>query len=81
MAEATDILSIIYQNLQDAGCDAHTTEQCMSLVKKGNYRGLLPLLLAHRNALRGELRRSQKQIDCLDYLIYQINKNMTAKKG
>ncbi len=81
MAEATDILSIIYQNLQDAGCDAHTTEQCMPLVKRENYCGLLPLLLAHRNTLRSELRRSQKQIDCLDYLIYQINKNMTAKKG
>ncbi len=74
MAEASDTLGIIYQNLQDAGCDERTTEKCMALVKKGNYSGLLPILFRHRKGLLGTVRLGQKQIDCLDYLIYKIQK-------
>lgn len=33
MAEATDTLGIIYQNLEDAGCNKQITQRCMSLVK------------------------------------------------
>ena len=63
MAEASDTLGIIYQNLQDAGCDERTTEKCM-----------LPILFRHRKGLLGTVRLGQKQIDCLDYLIYKIQK-------
>lgn len=76
MAEASDFLSMIYQNLKDAGCDAQTTEECMTLVKFGNYSGLLPILLVYRKTLLGTVRLGQKQIDCLDYLIYKIQKEM-----
>lgn len=37
MAEASDTLTLIYQNLMDAGCDAKTTENCMSFVRAGNF--------------------------------------------
>lgn len=76
MAEASDFLGMIYQNLKDAGCDAQTTEECMTLVKLGNYSGLLPILLVYRKTLLGTVRLGQKQIDCLDYLIYKIQKEM-----
>ena len=74
MAEASDTLCMVYQNLKDAGCDKQTTEECMTLVKKWDYNGLLPILFKYRKALLGTVRLGQKQIDCLDYLIYKIQK-------
>lgn len=74
MAEATDTLGIIYQNLKDAGCDERLTEQCMSFVKTGNAYKMLPILKKYRSSLLGAVRSGQKQIDCLDYLIYKLQK-------
>lgn len=72
MAEANDTSGILYQNLIDAGCDEKTTEQCMSLVRKGTYPELLPILARYRAGLLAAVRSGQKQLDCLDYLIYKI---------
>ena len=74
MTEASDSIGIVYQNLKDAGCSEKITEQCMGLVKTGNYSGLLPVLSEYRKALLDTVRLGQKQIDCLDYLIYKIQK-------
>lgn len=74
MAEATDTLEIIYQNLIDAGCDEQLTEQCMSFVKKGDAYGMLQILKKYRSSLLGAVRSGQKKIDCLDYLIYKLQK-------
>lgn len=74
MAEANDTAGMIYQNLIDAGCDQETTDQCMSIVRKGSYSELLPILSRHRASLLGTVHAGQKQIDCLDYLIYKIDK-------
>lgn len=72
MAEASDIVGMIYHNLIDAGCDKQTAEKCMSIVRRGNYPEMLPILSQHRMALLGALHAGQKQIDCLDYLIFKI---------
>lgn len=76
MAEASDTLGIVYQNLKDAGCDEQTTENCMSFAKDGNLGGMLPILKQYREVLLGSVRSGQKKIDCLDYLIYKIQKEM-----
>ena len=76
MAEASDTLALIYQNLEDAGCDAQTTEECMSFVRAGNLEGMLPILMQYRKVLLGSVRSGQKKIDGLDYLIYKIQKDM-----
>lgn len=72
MAEANDIRSIIYQNLEDAGCDEQITKKCMSLVSTGNFSQMLPILSKYRSYLLGSVRIGQKQLDCLDYLIFKI---------
>ena len=41
----------VIQNLKDAGCDIQTTENCMSFVKAGNLKGMLPILQQYRKAL------------------------------
>ena len=75
MAEANDIQGIIYQNLEDAGCDEQITKRCMSLASDGNYSQMLPVLSKYRNDLLGSVRSGQKQLDCLDYLIFKIKNN------
>jgi hypothetical protein len=76
MAEANDIIGMVYQNLLDAGCDERTTEKCMVFVKNGEYQKLLPILSHFRAGLLENVHSGQKKIDCLDYLIYKINKNI-----
>lgn len=74
MAEASDTFGIIRQNLEDAGCDEHTTQKCIALMKAGRPEETLPLLFHYRRELLDHVRSGQKKLDCLDYLIYQIQK-------
>lgn len=74
MAEAFDKIGIFYQNLEDAGCDKQTKEKCMTLFQSGNLRAMLPILSNYREGLLSTVRLGQKKIDCLDYLIYKIQK-------
>ena len=74
MAEANDVYGSIYQNLIDAGCDQQIAEKCMVFAKEGRFTDMLPILVRHRKALLGSLHERQKQIDCLDYLLYKLKK-------
>lgn len=76
MAQAQDKIGIIYQNLVDAGCDKQTTDRCMSLVRSGSASELLPILTQYKTALLCSVRAGQKQIDCLDFLIYKVKKEL-----
>ena len=81
MAQALDRLGILYQNLIDAGCDEKTVEQCLALVKEERQADILPLLSRHRTSLLNVVRTGQKQIDCLDFLVYSVEKELrTAER-
>lgn len=66
----------VIQNLKDAGCDAGTIEIFMDAIKNGKIESGLKLLSAHRRILLDGLHKEQKKIDCLDYLIYTIKKQV-----
>ena len=74
MAEASDTQGILRQNLLDAGCSLDTVQRCMNLVKKQENAELLRLLSCHRRELLDTIHQNEKRIDCLDYLLYQIEK-------
>lgn len=74
MADASDTFGMIYQNLRDAGCDAQTVENCMTFVKAGRHAQILPILFSYRATLLETIRCGQRQIDCLDFFIYKIQK-------
>ena len=46
----------------------------MAFVEDGRYCDTLPNLTRYRKVLRGSVRTGQKQIDCLDFLIYKLKK-------
>ena len=75
MTEAWDILGILRQNLIDAGCGQETVAKGLACAKSGSWPQLAALLGEQKRFLLAQLHTRQKQIDCLDYLVYQINKN------
>lgn len=74
MSEASDTMGILHENLIDAGCSKDLMEACMELAKANKWNRLLPLLSKHRINLLERVRDGQKQIDCLDFLVYSIHK-------
>ena len=70
----------IAQNLRDAGCSAKLTEQFLSLQKTGGKDEQLAFLSCHRKRLLDRLHQKEKQIDCLDYLVYRIQKEEPNEK-
>lgn len=64
----------VIQNLKDAGCDSEMIAAFVKDVQEQKTAEALKLLSIHRRSLLEKLHRGQKQIDCLDYLVYQIEK-------
>lgn len=61
----------IIQNLKDAGCNPETIDCYMDCCACGEKKKKKELLEKHRKCLLKELHQCQKEIDCLDYLIYR----------
>lgn len=81
MPHATDTDGILRQNLVDAGCGPDIVRQCMALARKQDQSELMQVLSCHRRALLDVLHQSEKQIDCLDYLVYQMEKKANKQSG
>lgn len=64
----------IIQNLKDAGCSQETIDCCLSCLDTGKKTELLERLEAHRKGILNKVHEGEKQIDCLDYLVFQIGK-------
>ena len=63
---------LLLRNLKDAGCDDSMIEQYLKLKKEGREKEQMRLLSLHRASLLDRIHEGEKQIDCLDYLIYQM---------
>ena len=62
----------LIRNLNDAGCDAHTTEKILQFHAEGKREEELRLLKQHRRNLLNEVHDNQKKIDCLDFLTCKL---------
>lgn len=67
-------MAAVIQNLKDAGCDKDTIASFMEYYEAGEVRQELKVLSGHRRDLLDALHVCQKQIDCLDYLAWQIER-------
>lgn len=70
----------LIQNLKDAGCTKKDIEEYLCLHDSQEITKQVCLLKKHRCALLEELHSVQKEIDCLDYLLYNIKKNCDCYK-
>lgn len=66
------------QNLEDAGCDEEMVKRCLDCARQGRTQEQLRLLSAHRRLLLDAVHRCEKQITCLDYLVFQIEREDRA---
>ena len=62
------------QNLKDAGCDADKISYICRLYDAGQIQSVLKALRQHRCYLMDELHESQNKVDCLDFLVRQLEK-------
>ena len=80
MPNALNKEEILRQCLADAGCDEALTAECLHRFREGTLSEMLPKLTAHRKCVLSDVRRGQKQIDCLDYLTNKIKSNEYKKE-
>lgn len=64
----------VIQNLQDAGCTSSLIECCLAYMEQGKKKELLQRLEEHRADLLHKVHTEERHIDCLDYLVYQIQR-------
>lgn len=65
----------VLQNLKDAGCPGEMIEEFQA---SEDEKKRIRLLSRHRKNLLEKLHQDEKQIDCLDYLLYRIQKRDQA---
>lgn len=70
----------ILQNLKDAGCDQATIQIFLTGFHGGEQSKGIRLLEKHRRALLNNLHLEQKRIDCLDYLLFTLQKQQWRKE-
>lgn len=64
----------IIQNLKDAGCSQEMIDCCIACLDTGRKKELLERLEKQRKGILDKIHKGQKQIDCLDYLVFQIGR-------
>lgn len=64
----------LIENLRDAGCDKKLTDKFFSLLEQNKYENIYELLRNHRETLLETIHKNQKEIDILDYLIFNLKK-------
>ena len=72
--------SDIILNLEAAGFDRQAIEKYLDCWECGKVGEQLKLLSAKRDSLLEHVHLREKQIDCLDYLIYLIKKSEESTK-
>ena len=69
----------IIQNLKDANCPPELIEDFFKLEEQNDKNGQLKLLFLQRKSLLEALHKNQKQIDCLDYLIFNLEQTVKGE--
>ena len=69
----------IVQNMKDAGCKDACIQEFLLEYRNGARKRCGEVLSGHRRTLLENLHRVQKQIDCLDYLRYRIEKQQSGR--
>lgn len=70
MRTETDLI----QNLKDAGCPEDLIRQFMERYRSGKIKDGLRLLGQHRRALLDGIHAEERKINCLDYMVYHLEK-------
>lgn len=64
----------IIQNMKDFGCDEVTIQAFLGCFDRGDRAGQKRILQAYREKIMSDLHEKQKQVDLLDFMVYQLEK-------
>jgi len=65
--------------LSDAGCSEEEKAEILQYYADENMQEMIHLLRIHRKAALDTIHTGEKQISCLDYLVYQLEKEIRTK--
>ncbi|WP_101553053.1 hypothetical protein [Anaerotruncus massiliensis (ex Togo et al. 2019)] len=68
----------LVRNLMDAGCGPDLIARFLDCLREGGRKDQLKMLSGHRDALLDRIHRDERRIDCLDYLIYRIERDLIS---
>ncbi|MCM1087525.1 MAG: hypothetical protein NC419_05165 [Muribaculaceae bacterium] len=68
----------VIQNLKDAGCNQETIKCFMECMEQDDVSGQMHLMEEHRKCLLNKVHEEEKKITCLDYLVYQVERNKNS---
>jgi uncharacterized protein (UPF0216 family) len=69
------------ERLQELDCDENMIEMVMNRLIAGDKETARRFLRRHRKTLMDNMHESQKKVDDLDFLIYQIDKDKLEYLG
>lgn len=69
------------QNLKDAGCNEKQIKELIELYRKGEEDAICKKLQIHRNNILDNVHKSEKEISCVDYFIYNVKKEKGNDKN
>lgn len=75
MPDALNKGELLLQNLKDAGCDDYIIKICMELIQEEKIVEIKKILSNHKIKTMKAIHAKQKEVDCLDYLFYSLEKN------
>ena len=61
--------------MKDAGCDREIITKICRLYADGQVQDAVKMLKRHRCHLMEQLHESQSRVDCLDFLVRQMEKS------
>ena len=64
------------QALRDAGCDKAKATELMQLYTEGQTAKAQKLLSQHRKELLDGIHAEERKINCLDFLVYEMNRSV-----
>jgi len=79
MPHISDARAILLDNLRDAGCDEGLIRRFLALMADGREKAALALLVPHRRTLLDRCHEDQRRLDCLDHLIYRMEKDTQGR--
>lgn len=71
----------IVQNLRDAGCDERLIERFLAQGDEATLCDQVRLLEKHRCCLLNHMHAVQRQIDCLDHMLWQMKRGAKLDCG
>ena len=66
--------------MKDAGCDMEIITKICRLYAAGQVQDAVKILRRHRCHLIEQLHESQSKVDCLDFLVRQMEKSQRSMK-